>query len=326
MDDSWLTQTTGEINHHDPNQDNGNQPVRVLHKILKFFFYTSNASFAKELYELMVSGGIKIEIEITTGDEAIIQNSKELTPYVDANKQLEIHESFLSYVWCISYSMYILYNETVDYPNINKDEGFEKYKQSPEEIERAKLLLEYGLSIIHIFTEWDKDKLPNPEIFQAELKDYTQQSSAIFTEAIKWILAHEYTHIKDHIDQISSKTTNSHIFKWELEADENATQVLKESIKDESHSIFVHGGIVCAILSLMFLSSETKSVTHPNTEDRLTNALEQLDLTDDNFAWGLSCLGLKYWGNTYGKTIDLKKVGNSYKDLYYRIIKQIKSQ
>jgi len=329
MDDAWLTQTTGEINHHDPKQDIGNQPVRVLHKILKFFFYTSSESFAYELYTLMKGGGIKQEIKICTGDEPLIQSpTKQLLPQVDANKQLEIHETFLSYVWCISYSMYILFNETVDYPNINISEGSEVYKQNPKEIQRAENLLEYGLSLIHDFKEWDKDKLPNPEIFQAELKDYTQQSSHMFTEAIKWILAHEYTHIRDHIDQLTNTTTASHIFSWELEADESATEIMKKSIehKDEDHSIFVHGGVVCAILSLLFLSSKSGSVDHPNTEDRLTHALEQLEIDDHNFSWGMACLGMKYWGNIYGKKIELKKAGNSYKDLYYFIIKQIKSQ
>lgn len=324
MDDSWLTQTTGEINHYDHQQDIGNQPVRVLHKILKFYFYTSSESFSQELYELIIVGGIKQEIVITTGDEPLIQTTKELTPYVDANKQLEIHESFLSYIWCISYSMYILYNETVSYPTINHNVKYEKYKQNPEEIERAKQLLEYGLFLIYDFKEWDKDKLPNPEKYQAEFKDYTQQSSAIFTEAIKWILAHEYTHIKDHIDHFSQATSTSHIFTWELEADKNATAIMKKSIQDDSHAICVHGGVVCAILSLLFLDSKTDSLDHPNIEDRLTDALEQLDLTEDDYVWGLSCLGLKYWGNTYAIPIEIKKVGNSHKDLYYDIIKQIK--
>ncbi|MBK7008787.1 MAG: hypothetical protein IPH36_09210 [Saprospiraceae bacterium] len=162
MEQDWVNQKTGVINHYNPKQDLGDQPVRTLHKILKWMFYTSSEEISKEIYDLIVGGGIQVEIEIEVGNEAIFQPGKSLTPFVDSTKQLKIHETFLSYVWCISYSLYILYNEEVSYPTINKNVGYEKYKQSPDEIRKAYEVLSYGISIINKFVEWDKDKLPNP--------------------------------------------------------------------------------------------------------------------------------------------------------------------
>ena len=323
---NWLTQKTGEINHHNDSQI-GTQPTKVLHNILKWMFYYQSDSFSKEIYDLIVGGGIQQEIEIEIGEEPIIQKGKSLTPFVDSSKKLKLHQSFLSYVWCISYSLYVLYNEEVSYAQINRDVGYEKYKRNPDEVKKAYDVLIYGIKLIKNYEKWDKEKLPNPEKYLAENRDYVEQSNTIFTEAIKWILVHEYTHIRDHIDEFKEGyVTNSHIFQFEEEADDNATKTLLKGIKNESHKLIVESGIVVAILCLFYFKKETTAIVHPDTEDRLTAALEIINPHEYNHIWGLACVGIQLWDQTYSIGLDYDKKVESHKELYYDIIKQLKEK
>ena len=85
-------------------------------------------------------------------------------------------------------------------------------------------------------------------------------------------------------------------------------------------------GAVIGILSSFFLKSSTVGVRHPNTEDRLSNLLERLKLNEDNFAWGLSCIGLKLWDEQFGKNLIWKEDFLTYKTLYYDLVTQIKEK
>jgi len=324
-ENNWVDQKEGTINKDDDSIP-GTQPTKDLHQIIRWFFYTSSDHFAEEIYNLIKSGGIKTEIEIEVGEEPIMSGSRSLTPYVNSHKQLKLHESFISYVWCIAYSCYILYNEEVSYPQINYKVGYEKYKQSPEEIGKAYNVLRYGLSLLKVYTPWDKENLPNPEVYDVKHRNYIEQSNIMCTEAIKWILVHEYTHIRDHIDQmIAGKSSDPHIFQYEKEADENATKMVLKGIKNDSQSIFSEGGIIVAILCLFYFRKETTSIKYPDTEDRLTNALEIIDADPENYIWGMACVGLTLWSQQYNLGIDFKKEVKDHKELYYYVIGQIKA-
>ena len=203
---------------------------------------------------------------------------------------------------------------------------------SEENIQEAKEVFEYARSLIVHFEVWDKDKLPNPEIYLAEKRAYVEQTNVYYTEAVKFILCHEFTHIKYHVEQLDKVTTDSHFMQFEIEADDNAIDMMKKGISEMetpltiAKRLAIENGIIFGILSMFFFSSSTEGKRHPNTEDRLTNALEKLELKDNPFAWGIACIGLSIWDEQFGLNFEWSKEPITFKEQYYLLIRQIKER
>ncbi|MBK8736141.1 MAG: hypothetical protein IPL98_09645 [Saprospiraceae bacterium] len=193
-----------------------------------------------------------------------------------------------------------------------------------DEIIKANDLFNYGRRIVVDFETWDKDKLPNPEIYLAENCDYVEQTNMYYTEVVKFILCHEFIHIeKQHIDAVlSRKHSDEEITKLEVEADAKAIDLIKEGM-EPGREFISECGIVIGILILFFLNNSTKQYQHPDLEVRLIKAIKDLNISDDHFVWGITCVGLKLWDQQF----DLKLEWNEEDDEKQRfdsIIDQIK--
>lgn len=323
----WIFQKTGLINNYLPEYQKGNQPVRVLHNIVLYMFIHYDNSFHLKLIEAALSKGMNPQVDIEYGDVPLmIEFGKFRTPQVGADKKLIIHETFLSYCWIMSYVVFILYVETVNHPKLNKVNKRVVKKINPEEIERAKELFSYGRSLIVDYTKWDIENLPNPEIYLAEKRDYPEQTNMYFTEAIRFVLCHEYIHITEHIDQfVAEKLSDEAILEMEKEADEKAIEIIQKGMTPGSEFIY-ECGIVIGILSMFFLTNNTKQKKHPDLEDRLTSAINKLGLTDNHPAWGMSCVGLKLWDEQFDLQFDWEEEAESDKLQFHKIIEQIKQR
>lgn len=322
---SWVGQEHGPINmlkeHH-----LGTQPIRVIHNMLFHMFTTTYPSFKVKLQELVNSGKLNPEIDMTFAEEAINVESRINSPRVNAKtRQISLHETFLSYLWCVSYSLYILYLEKVDYPRINKLVGYEKYPISKEEIVKAMELFEYGKSLIVYFSVWNKEALPNPEIYLAEKRNYVEQSNMCYTEAVKFILAHELTHLERHIDLLDKDTPDTNYLAFEDEADNLAIEHVLKGIPQMGR-IAATNGIVIGLLSMFFFDSKTTGKRHPNSEDRLTNALEFMGSDENDPTWGIACIGLELWDSQFNLQFNWQKEPESPRDQYYSIIEQINAR
>jgi hypothetical protein len=322
---SWVAQKAGPINmlkdHH-----LGTQPIRVVHNMLTYMFATTYPAFKEKLQEMVDTGKLNPEINMTFAEEGIVTEGKINSPRVSSDtRQISLHETFLSYLWCVSYTIYILYSEKVDFPRINKQVGYAKYRVSEEEIAKAKSLFDYGKSLIVYFSPWDKDELPNPEIYLAEKRNYIEQSNMCYTEAAKFILAHELTHLERHIDQLDSETPDSHYLAFEQEADKLAIEHVLKGIPTMGY-IAASTGIVIGLLSMLFFSATTTDKRHPNTEDRLSAALEQMKLSDNDSAWGMACIGLELWEEQFNLQFEWLENPDSPKAQYYNLIQQIKAR
>jgi len=73
----------------------------------------TNNDFFEDLTQQIQEGKISRELQLEAGEVAIsIGNGRFRTPRVNhETRQIELHESFLSYLWCISYSILVLYSE-----------------------------------------------------------------------------------------------------------------------------------------------------------------------------------------------------------------------
>lgn len=322
---SWVGQKNGAINmlkkHH-----LGTQPIRVIHNMLVYMFATTYPSFKEKLQEMVDLGKLNPEVDMIFAEEAIRIDSRMNSPRVNAKtRQISLHETFLSYLWCISYSAYILYLEKVDFPRVNKVVGYEKYPISKDEITKAMELFEYGKSLIVYFSPWDKETLPNPEIYLAEKRNYVEQSNMFYTEAVKFILAHELTHLERHIDLLNNDTPDTHYLAFEEEADKLAIKHVLKGIP-QMGLIASTNGIVIGLLSMFFFNSTTSGKRHPNAEDRLTNALESMGLDENDTTWGIACIGLELWDSQFNLQFNWQKEPESSRHQYYNIIEQIKAR
>ena len=320
---SWIFQTTGMINRYIEGIYQGTQPIRVTHPIMIYFFQRTNPEFFKEI----LSGNSPADnLDIIFGEESIKKDDGSYrTPrLVLPSKKIELHETFLSYVWCVTYSIFITHSETIDYPGINEREGYTKYPISQANVDLAKELFDYAKYIIVDFVPWDKDKLPNPELYPAENKTYVQQTDGLYVSAIKFMLCHEYIHVKKHAGKIDSTTIASQILEYEKEADSDAIEMMKKGI-DPVNQLPVENGIVFALLSMFFFRSSTKGIKHPDNEDRLVAAIEKLDLKDNPYPWEISCIGLHMWDEQWGLNLNWRH-DLSYKEIFYDIISQIKAR
>lgn len=319
---NWLYQTEGVINHYKEKFHFGNQPIRVLHHMNVYMFHMIHPTFVIDLKKAIETNGLSSKVDIIYGDEKI-----RFTPKIRIDdKKILLHETFLSYLWCISNSLYTLYLEEVDFPNCNNEVGYEKYKIEQEKIDKAIELFDYAKSLIVDFVPWDKEHLPNPEIYKAEERDFIEQPNIFYTHAIMFILCHEYIHAIKHIDIIKAQNLeNSHFIEFEKEADYEAIELLKKGIfPTKINELGITVGIIIGILSMLYFKSTTASTKHPNTEDRLTSALEQLNLSDDTPCWGIALVGIKLWAEQFSITININN-DLSEKEAYYNVIQQIKN-
>lgn len=322
---SWVFQNEGLINMYSENHL-GTQPIRVTHNMLLHMFSNTYPSFPEKLQALVDQGKLNPTIHVTFEEESIRSDGRSNTPFVNQQtRQINLHESFLSYLWCISYSVYILYVEKVDYPKVNKEAGEELYSISQEEITKADELFGYARSLIAYYSPWEKKQMPNPELYLAQHRDYVEQTNLCYTAAAIFILAHELTHIEKHIDQLDADTPESNYLRFEEEADQDAI-LHTIRIHDQLGPVAVNTGIVTGLLSMLYFSYNTTGERHPNVEDRITAALETLDINSNDPAWGMACVGLELWERQFSLNFDWLKDPDSSRTQYYYLIDQVKTR
>lgn len=168
--------------------------------------------------------------------------------------------------------------------------------------------------------------MPNPEIYLAEKRDYIEQTNLYFTEAIRFVLCHEFVHITDHIDIVlNNKLSDIDILKFEIEADEKAIEIIQVGMEHGREFIY-ECGIILGILTMFFLTNNTKQNKHPDLEDRLIYAINKLNLNDNHPAWGLSCIGLKLWDEQFDLKFEWEDTPETDKEQFFKIISQIKTR
>lgn len=332
---NWVFQTKGEINLYRPKIHAGTQPVRPHYPMLLYMFQETNPAFFAEILEDIKDGKVNQKINLIYGENPLRKENGEFwTPrIIGETKQIEIHETFLSFVWCAIYATYITYLETVDFPRVNESHGKIVHPISQENIDVANEMFDYARLLIVDFRKWDIENLPNPEKYLAENRNYIKQPTMYYNSAIKFILCHEYSHLKfEHLKQINNNTEKSRFCEFEYEADNYAIDSIKkgyfpsEHFAAEAQKLANEIGVVFGILVMFYFKATTEGVKHPNTEDRLTNAIERLNIDNNHPAWGIACVGLKFWDSQFGKNLTWEIGEKSFRDVYYEIIDQIKNQ
>jgi hypothetical protein len=91
--------------HHELHK--GNQPIRVLENRIFNWFKETYPDFHEEVDSEMEFNGLK-GINIIYGDIAIPE-----VPEINEAREIVFHETFLSYLWTLSYSLFVIFDEVV---------------------------------------------------------------------------------------------------------------------------------------------------------------------------------------------------------------------
>ena len=313
----------------------GTQPVRPHHGMLIYMFQQTNPQFFEELLADIQDGKVNQIVDLVYGEVPLRKEDGSFwTPRIKgASKQIEVHETFLSYVWCCIYATYITYLETVNFPQTNHRQGKIAYTANEQNIETANNMFDYARSLIVDFQKWNVEESPNPEKYLAENRDFIEQTTLYYNSAVKFILCHEYAHLKfEHLNDIDKNTDKSRFCEMEYEADNFAIDSIMKGYFElwhfaaEGQRLANEIGVIFGIVVMFYFKASTEGEKHPNSEDRLTNALERLKLDDDHVGWGIACTGLKFWDSQFGKNLVWNIENKSFKELYYQIIDQIKKE
>lgn len=307
---------------YDPNHHRGIQPVRVLENNVTHALDDLYRKFPEELRTQIDLKRPQNAILYAGDPEPIFPEGKHNTPYIDGNRQIHLHETFLSYVWCVCYFIGTYYIEAVEKPSkTNPGGGADLTKIDKRPLETANSVISYGFSLIGTFTEWDKNNLPNPELQSPNESAHIGKINGLFVYACLYILCHEFAHsVLGHTTRVAYSARQSK--EWEEEADKYAYTMIRDGT-DHNKKFSSELGTICGLVAILLLNKWVNSNTHPDSDKRIKDFMEFLEIEDDNDAiWAAPCFGLKIWDLKYENDLEWGDREGTYKDLFYRIIDQ----
>ncbi|MCX2585659.1 phage exclusion protein Lit family protein [Pedobacter sp. MR22-3] len=311
------------INAHHTSHE-GHQPIRVLSHNLIGNHENTHAKFLKAQIEA-TKKGLQAGISYYVNDFPILnqRNGQHQIPNISADNKINIHETFCSYLWCISYSIPVFYDEGIAKANLNLIAGKEEYKIDTELLNNVQQLFDYAMTVITAIVPWDKAQLVNPELYSEEEKFWVERANSIYLYAANFMLCHEFAHFDlGHLEMGKRlKLKNHHWVQLEREADQHAIKLLmKGNSKQLDRTLKV--GILIGMISLLFLNRMTVMTKHPHTDERIHSFLMQLQLEDNDPLWAMACIGYKLWDSQFNHSMDFITSQTSYRKLYFDIKKQ----
>jgi hypothetical protein len=202
-------------------------------------------------------------------------------------KEVEFHEPYLSYLWCISYTMIDLL-EIID---IQLRSGKEKvnFKDNPDADELSKLL-NWAFSLKEEYSCWPQNMI-SPEIQTPKVI----QANKLFAETLRYIFFHEVAHLANHSDyieiikkikQIGYEPTDTELDllkQLEQEADNYSFDCLILNNDSEAAKYSIVLSAITAHLSDFFSlnNSDTRGYRHQDIDVRLFNLIGRFELNQE---------------------------------------------
>ena len=298
----------------------GSQPIRVLKFNIAHAFANTNADFLNLTLKIMQDNGLQAGIEYR------IEKLPVKIPSVSPAKKISIQETFLSYVWCVSYALTVLYDEALSKMSRNRVAAEPKEEINQELLKKAEAIWNYGRSLIAVYSEWDTE-LPNPECYAPEDQWWIERINGVYVKAVNFLFCHEFAHVeKQHFEKrAAGENTDAHRKAFEKEADERAIELVLMGSTAENATT-VRFGILIGLCSLLFFNSSTSSQRYPSMDDRIHAILEKVNPEPEDGMWGVATLAFKLWDGQFAKMYTWNNDLKSYKELYYFIKAQIEKE
>ncbi len=301
--------TVGQIikcNYYTNDIDNqpGDQPIRVLYNLIESEFLTIKESL-NQLQPNQNIGNVKLEF--------LTENLKVIGPRTNGLK-ITLHDTFLSFLWAYIYS--IIVTSPMGGKEVSIEENFE-----------ARELRKYALGLIQEFSQWEKELMPNPELFGKDENRFICVTNVVFILSVRFILMHEFAHIFLKHPFVPVKLmTHENIKKMEVDADNVAIEWALQTLKYEDE-FSGKLSLITALNSLSFSHNKfSNSYSHPSPEDRIEVCFQRLNLEDGDFLWGYAIWSIMEW-QTNHELFHLPltfKTGESFKKHFYDMIFELK--
>lgn len=300
---------------YNPATHKGDLPVRVLPYNFLDWFENITPDFKDESKgEIDFNGfkaGIQYHIDRTKITECACINS---------SRQIELYENFNQYLWCICYSLFVLFDEGIQKPML-AGQYTGKFDFENPFIRRGVDLFNNGFDLLHTYKDWQFFQLPNPEKYNEYEKYYIERTNGMFTAAMTFILLHEFAH--QYLGHFDYCTTSDELKKDEYAADDFAIDKISYNFSSDRGATF-KSGIVAGICSLIFRDkSLSGGDTHPDTDERLKVAMGKLQLKELDNLWGIASLTFRLWAIKYNIELELPPIVDSYKHLFELTLEKI---
>lgn len=243
---------------------------------------------------------------------------------IGTNGTIWLQETFLSYLWGVTYATLVVYDEVLVRPRITPD-----YVRSAEQqslINDAVALFDYALSLFKHYSRWPLTELPNPEVYSEQEAHYVEKADAVFVMAMVFILLHEYAHFYlGHLEEDEARTAAGLVQPIaERKADEFAadrfaieTMLDGAAVADMKKANTVRCGIIVG-LGAILLPHKTLDggPAHPDPHQRLHAGLSLLDQAPADNLWGVGTMMISLWAMAQGKSPVGGYSYDSLKDLF----------
>ena len=274
------------INQYNPQEHVGEQPIRVLQHNTTSWLHDTSAEFRELSIRLAKEKKLNFGIAYKIGCDTI--NSKDAngnpnSPYIQYGT-IQIHETFLSYLWCVAYAISISYELLIKNEKIRGKIGLEIFDTDSKikpNLQKVIDVFGFGISLLNEYYQWDTSKLPNPEVFKEEEMLEIGKVNAVYLAAISFILCHEVAHSylnhqERKIEEYrrSGKIDSTFQKKLEEEADKQAVRWLISDCPNGDLLYTRKIGKIVGACALLFMSKSVNSKTHPDTDSRIKYIIE----------------------------------------------------
>lgn len=315
------------INRLSPTHE-GHQPIRTLQHNVTHQFESTNPTFAELSRQLMAQGKLSPGISYYISKDAIMEKIEghSQTPFVDKAGKIAIHETFLSYVWCICYSMLVIHEEAIAKPSENSKANM-NHIIDQSKIDMANDVFAYAKSLVVSYSDWNMEELPNPEYYKESDKFYVERANGLFVFAINFILCHEFAHVEqNHIKKkLAGQDSEEDILRFEKEADARAMELVMKGV-DLRNKLTAEIGVLMGLASLLFLNPKSETTSHPATDDRMHNLILRANPAVDEPHWVIAVLAFKLWDDQFVKGLTWPRAADNYQELYEIMRAEIKNE
>jgi hypothetical protein len=269
-------------------------PVCVLEHNIIHEFERLAASNNMDLRRTVDARQVKPLIDLRVDQLPPIGPKADLT-----ERTILLHESHLALLWAYIYSSFVIYEQGVQKPMLDKTYD-NAIHFSSELMVRAKRLQDWAYGFSHEYSDWDESSMPSPRSFRDETeKLYCDKANAVYLKAVCYLLLHEYAHLTlGHLPADEDATWS---IEQETDADNFAMSCMIEDRSSEVERQIVGLSITLLCASNFLLQKDWRGIWqtyHPHLHDRLRNSIVALDLHSEEsqfYVYFLAAIALRQY-------------------------------
>jgi len=244
-------------------------------------------------------------------------------PFVDLDtKTICLQESYLAFLWAMTYSSFVLYEEGVQRRMLEGTFTGAIQYDTPLLI-RARALGDWAERFAGRYEPWNERDLPNPRSYRdAQEKSLAEKTNGIFLRAVTYLLFHELGHLSEAHFRTDSDAEQ---LEQEKQADNFALSFLSDSASNEIQRRISGAALVLLTTSSLFLATEFRQIwqrRHPHTHDRIRHAISGLNLQSQqskDYVYYLASIRMRQFLIRHGLAPEIW-VEDTAEDLFFRYL------